>query len=80
MAVSVLRKAGEIGLTSVHLPEKYGGMEMDLTSAMLVGEGVAKDGSYAAWHGAQTGIGALPFVALRHRRAEAALSSQSGER
>src|SRR5580658_4815760 len=62
VAVAVLRKAGEIGLTSVHLPEKYGGMEMDLTSAMLVGEGVSKDGSYAAWHGGQTGIGALPLL------------------
>jgi alkylation response protein AidB-like acyl-CoA dehydrogenase len=62
VAVKVLRKAGEIGLTSVHLPEKYGGMEMDLTSAMLVGEGVSKDGSYAAWHGGQTGIGALPLL------------------
>src|SRR5271169_5015886 len=62
VAVAVLRKAGEIGLTSVHLPEKYGGMEMDLTSAMLVGVGVAKDGSYAVIHGAQTGIGALPLL------------------
>jgi alkylation response protein AidB-like acyl-CoA dehydrogenase len=62
VAVAVLRKAGEIGLTSVHLPEKYGGMEMDLTSAMLVAEGIAKDGSYAAWHGAQSGIGALPLL------------------
>jgi alkylation response protein AidB-like acyl-CoA dehydrogenase len=62
VAVSVLRKAGELGLTSVHLPEKYGGMEMDLTSAMLVGEVVAKDGSYAVIHGAQSGIGALPLL------------------
>jgi alkylation response protein AidB-like acyl-CoA dehydrogenase len=62
VAVSVLRKAGELGLTAVLLPEKYGGMGMDLTSAMLVGEGIAKDGSYAAWHGGQTGIGALPVL------------------
>ena len=62
VAVAVLRKAGELGLTSVHLPEKYGGMEMDLTSAMLVAEGIAKDGSYAAWHGGQSGIGALPLL------------------
>jgi alkylation response protein AidB-like acyl-CoA dehydrogenase len=62
VAVSVLRKAGELGLTSVHLPEKYGGMGMDLTSAMLVAEGIAKDGSYAAWHGGQSGIGALPVL------------------
>jgi alkylation response protein AidB-like acyl-CoA dehydrogenase len=62
VAVAVLRKAGQLGLTSVHLPEKYGGMEMDLTSAMLVAEGIAKDGSYAAWHGGQSGIGALPLL------------------
>src|SRR5579863_9737133 len=62
VAVAVLRKAGQLGLTSVHLPEKYGGMEMDLTSAMLVAEGIAKDGSYAAWHGGQSGIGTLPLL------------------
>jgi alkylation response protein AidB-like acyl-CoA dehydrogenase len=62
VAVRVLRKAGELGLTSVHIPEQYGGMEMDLTSAMLVAEGIAKDGSYAAWHGGQSGIGALPLL------------------
>ncbi len=62
VAVSVLRKAGELGLVAVLLPEKYGGMEMDLTSAMLVAEGIAKDGSYAAWHGGQSGIGALPLL------------------
>jgi alkylation response protein AidB-like acyl-CoA dehydrogenase len=62
VAVALLRKAGTLGLTSVHLPEKYGGMEMDLTSAMLVAEGIAKDGSYAAWHGGQSGIGVLPLM------------------
>src|ERR1700677_4112906 len=62
LAVSVLRKAGELGLVAVVLPEKYGGMEMDLTSAMLVDEGIAKDGSYAAWHGGQSGIGVLPLL------------------
>src|ERR1700728_737113 len=62
VAVSVLRKAGQLGLTAVLLPEKYGGMEMDLTSAMLVAEGIAKDGSYAAWHGGQRGIGVLPLL------------------
>src|SRR5580698_3033269 len=62
VALSVLRKAGELGLIAVVLPEKYGGMEMDLTSAMLVDEGIAKDGSYAAWHGGQSGIGVLPLL------------------
>ena len=62
VAVSILRKAGELGLTGVVVPEKFGGMEMDLTSAMIVAEGIAKDGSYAAWHGGQSGIGTLPLL------------------
>jgi len=59
---AVLRKSAALGLTAVFLPEKYGGMEMDLTSMVLVGQGLARDGSYAACHGAQTGIGSLPVL------------------
>ncbi len=62
LAPRLLRKSAELGLTSVLLPERYGGMGLDLTSMMIVAEGVAKDGSYAAWHGAQTGIGTLPIL------------------
>ena len=62
LAVSILRKSAELGLTAVVIPEKFGGMEMDLTSAMVVAEGVSKDGSYSAWHGAHTGIGTLPLL------------------
>jgi alkylation response protein AidB-like acyl-CoA dehydrogenase len=62
VAVSVLRKSAELGLTAVLVPEQYGGMEMDLVSAMIVAEGIAKDGSYAAWHGAHAGIGTLPLL------------------
>jgi alkylation response protein AidB-like acyl-CoA dehydrogenase len=61
-AVAVLRKASELGLTSITTPEQYGGMEMDLVSAMIVAESVARDGSYAAWHGAHAGIGTLPIL------------------
>ncbi len=62
IAVYVLRKSAELGLTAVVIPEKFGGMEMDLTSAMIVAEGVSKDGSYSAWHGAHTGIGTMPLL------------------
>ena len=62
LAVSILRKSGQLGLPAVVIPEKFGGMEMDLTSAMIVAEGISKDGSYSAWHGAQAGIGALPLL------------------
>ncbi|HXR77885.1 MAG TPA: acyl-CoA dehydrogenase family protein [Bryobacteraceae bacterium] len=62
VAATLLRKSAELGLTSVVIPEEFGGMGLDLTSMMIVAEGIAKDGSYAAWHGAHTGIGTLPLL------------------
>jgi alkylation response protein AidB-like acyl-CoA dehydrogenase len=62
VAAGILRKSAELGLTAVVIPEKFGGMEMDLTSMMVVAEQVARDGSYSAWHGAHTGIGTLPLL------------------
>jgi butyryl-CoA dehydrogenase len=62
LAAKIFRKSAALGLTGVVIPEKFGGMEMDLTSLMVVAEGVARDGSYAAWHGAHTGIGTLPIL------------------
>lgn len=62
VAVSVLKKSAALGLTAVLLPEKFGGMEMDLTSMMIVAEHLSRDGSYSAWHGAHTGIGTLPIL------------------
>ncbi len=62
VAVALIRKSAELGLTSVVIPEEYGGMGMDFTSMMIVAESVARDGSYSAWHGAHTGIGTLPIL------------------
>jgi alkylation response protein AidB-like acyl-CoA dehydrogenase len=56
-----LRKSADLGLVGVLLPEPYGGMELDLVSAMIVAEGIGREGSYAVCHGAQAGIGALPL-------------------
>ncbi len=61
-AVGVLRKSAELGLTAVVVPEKFGGMEMDFTSAMVVAEHLARDGSYSGWHGGHSGIGTLPLL------------------
>src|SRR5262245_36005895 len=61
-ALSVLRKSAELGLTAISVPEKYDGMEMDLASAMIAAEHLARDGSYAGWHGAHTGIGTMPIL------------------
>src|SRR5260370_986351 len=62
VAVSVLRKSAELGLTAIVVPEKFGGMEMDLASAMVVAEHMSRDGSYSGWHGAHSGIGTLPIL------------------
>ncbi len=62
LAISILRKSAQLGLTAVIIPEKFGGMEMDLASLMIVAEGISKDGSYSGWHGAHTGIGTLPLL------------------
>lgn len=62
LAVRTLKKSGELGLLGITVPEKFGGMELDLTSALVVAEAIAGDGSYAAWHGAHAGIGTLPVM------------------
>src|SRR6202167_4573837 len=62
VAVSLLRKAAALGLESVLTPERYGGMEMDLTSVMVVAEQFARDGSFGGWDGAHAGIGTLPLL------------------
>jgi len=62
VAVATLRKSAALGLTSMAIPEEYGGLELDIVSALVVAEQIAGDGSYAAWHGAHTGIGTLPLV------------------
>jgi alkylation response protein AidB-like acyl-CoA dehydrogenase len=62
LALAVLRKSAELGLTGMTIPEEYGGMEMDLPSLMVAAEHMGRDASYAGWHSAHTGIGTLPIV------------------
>ncbi|MBZ5542819.1 MAG: acyl-CoA dehydrogenase family protein [Acidobacteriia bacterium] len=58
----LLRKAGELGLTAIDVPQKYGGLELDKISSILVSEKMARDGSWASTVGAQAGIGILPIA------------------
>ncbi|HTM49450.1 MAG TPA: acyl-CoA dehydrogenase family protein [Bryobacteraceae bacterium] len=62
LAVQVLKKSAELGLTAIVTPERYGGMELDLASLMVAAEHLARDGSYSAWHGAHSGIGTTPLL------------------
>ena len=62
VAMAVLRKSVDLGLTGMAIPEEYGGMAMDFPSLMVTAERMGRDGSYGGWHSAHTGIGTLPIV------------------
>jgi len=62
VALEVLRKSAKLGLLGITVPEKFGGMAMDLPSVMVVAEVMGRDASYAGWHSAHTGIGSLPIL------------------
>ena len=62
LARGLIRKAGELGLLSILVPEKYDGLEMDLTSQLLVAESLGGYASFSVTYGAHSGIGTLPLV------------------
>jgi alkylation response protein AidB-like acyl-CoA dehydrogenase len=58
----LLLKAAEAGLCANDVPQKYGGLETDKISSIIISEKMARDGSWAATLGAQAGIGILPIA------------------
>src|SRR6266852_5394038 len=58
----LLKKAGELGLSSVEIPEAYGGLEMDKVTAAVNADHIAKYAGFATTWGGHTGIGTLPIV------------------
>ncbi|WP_422079633.1 acyl-CoA dehydrogenase family protein [Ulvibacterium sp.] len=58
-----MRKAGELGLLSVAVPEKYEGLGMGFVSTMLVCDYISGvTGSFSTAFGAHTGIGTMPIT------------------
>jgi len=58
-----MRKAGELGLLSVAVPEAYGGLGMGFVSTMLVCDYISgATGSFSTAFGAHTGIGTMPIT------------------
>lgn len=58
-----MRKAGELGLLGIAVPEAYGGLGMGFVSAMLVCDYISgATGSFSTAFGAHTGIGTMPIT------------------
>lgn len=47
LSLSLLGKAGELGLLSTAIPEAYGGMNQDVISGCIIAEEVGRSGSFA---------------------------------
>jgi alkylation response protein AidB-like acyl-CoA dehydrogenase len=58
----LLKKAGDLGLSGVEIPEAYGGLEMDKVTAAVIADHIAKYAGFATTWGGHTGIGTLPLV------------------
>lgn len=58
----LIKEASELGLTSVDIPEEYGGLEMDKSTAAIIADNIARQGSFSVIFSAHVGIGTLPIV------------------
>ncbi|SFH34695.1 acyl-CoA dehydrogenase family protein [Pontibacter chinhatensis] len=58
----LMKKAGELGLFAVSMPEQYGGLDMDFNTSLLVTESVGGGHSFPVAFAAHTGIGTLPIL------------------
>jgi alkylation response protein AidB-like acyl-CoA dehydrogenase len=58
----LLRKAGELDLLRLEIPEAYGGLGLDKASAAYVFEQIGMNPSFGGSIGAHTGIGTMPLL------------------
>ncbi len=57
-----LKKAGELGLMGISIPEEYGGFGQSFITQMLAGEKIGAGHSFSVAFMAHTGIGTLPIM------------------
>jgi len=58
----LLRKAGELGLMSADIPEKYGDLGMDKVTSAIIAENIGRLSSFSMTLGGTVGIGTLPIL------------------
>jgi len=62
LMVSIMEKAGELGMLGLSVPEDLGGMGVDFKTSMLATEALGTGFSFSVAYGAHTGIGTLPLL------------------
>ena len=58
----LLEQMGDLGFLGAHMPEIYGGMQLDMNTNTLIGEAFGPAGSFYVSYAAHTGIGMLPIL------------------
>jgi alkylation response protein AidB-like acyl-CoA dehydrogenase len=58
----LVKKAGELGLSGVDVPEQYGGMQLDKVTSAIIADRLAKYSGFSTTWGAHACIGTLPIV------------------
>lgn len=59
---SLLKKLGELGLLGSHMPEQYGGLDLDNNTNTMINEQMGPSGSFSVSYAAHIGIGMLPIL------------------
>lgn len=62
IASKLLVKMAELGLLGTHMPESYGGLEMDTNTNTLISDALGPAGSFTVSFAAHIGIGMLPIL------------------
>jgi alkylation response protein AidB-like acyl-CoA dehydrogenase len=58
----LLKKAGDLGLMAVDIPEEYGGLAMDKVTSAIIADRMSMLASFSVAFSAHVGIGTLPIV------------------
>jgi len=59
---TLLKKAADLGFTSVEIPEEYGGVGMDKITSTLLTDHLSVLASFSTAYGAHVGIASLPLI------------------
>jgi len=64
LSLQIFREMGELGFCGIDVPEKFGGLELDKTTACIVADILSKgkSASMMVTFSAHTGIGTLPII------------------